>query len=411
MGGYSDYRIEWFVMGAAAIMFVYHTILYLQQKDKFLLLYSNYLLSVVIYLVFRRVTGYDSFNNTEPSAAFYFDHPLILWMQFSYVYFLARVLDIHNNARIVKFAVIAFYYAVSIYFIIHLYKISFTDEVSIARGYFLVSKSLLISLAFLGLSGAFVARKTTFVRIILFGGVFYASFSLLTVISVFYEIPILGLFQYELYLIGCLIDILLFSTALGYRSYLINQEQVVTQKLLTEESEKNAALLHIQHNILQKESKREQAMASMNKHLQVEVGASLSSIHVFADLSAKIMETNPEKSKEYIERIANLGQSIMDDIGDIIWLANLQEDNQHEAFLTRIKNYSHELIMPKQIDLTLKVSPAFYNTPLTESFLREGLIKIKTAMKDDVKDRMLDEFCIEVLVINDTPTIQINHKT
>lgn len=30
-------------MGAAAIMLVYHTILYLQRKDKFVLLYLNYL--------------------------------------------------------------------------------------------------------------------------------------------------------------------------------------------------------------------------------------------------------------------------------------------------------------------------------------------------------------------------------
>ncbi|HLO55052.1 MAG TPA: 7TM diverse intracellular signaling domain-containing protein [Saprospiraceae bacterium] len=405
-----DSRIEWFVMGAAAIMLVYHVILYIQQKDKFLILYSNYLFSVVIYLIFRKVTHYDSFSNTEPTIAHVFDHPMILFMLFSYVYFIAQVLDIHNNARIVKFTAIAFYYTIAIFFIIHVYKVLCTDEVAMQRVFFLITKSILLVLAFTGLSGAFIARKTTFVRIIILGGVFYATFSLLTVISVYTQSNILGMHELELYFIGCFIDILLFSTALGYRSYLINQEKVITQKLLTEESEKNKELLQIQHNILQKESKREQALASMNKHLQDEVGASLSSIHVFADLSAKIMETNPEKSKEYIERIASLGQSIMDDIGDIIWLANLQEDNHHEAFLTRIKNYSHEILVPKQIDLILKVLPEFYKVQLTESFLREGLIRIKAAMKEAIDAHSYTEFSIEIFVNSEKPIIKINDQ-
>ena len=348
MTDYSENRIEWFVMGAAAIMLVYHAILYLQQKDKFVLLYSNYLFSLLTYLVFRQVTGYDSFTNTTSTYAYIFDHPLILFMLFSYVYFIAGVLDIQNNARVVKFAVTTFYFTIGIFFVIHLYKVLYTDEVAMSRFSFLWTKTILLILAFIGLSGAFVARKTTFIRIIISGGVFYATFSLLTVISVYLRIPIFGLYQYQLYFIGCLIDILLFSTALGYRSYLIQQEKVQTQQLLTQESEKNKALLQMQHNILQKENKREQSRLSMNKKLQDEVGAILSSIHVFADLSAKVMETNPDKSKEYLLRIANLGQNIMDDIGDIIWMANLHEDNVHEDFLTRIKNYSHEILMPKQ---------------------------------------------------------------
>ncbi len=405
-----DSKIEWFVMGAAAIMLVYHVILYIQQKDKFLILYSNYLFSVVIYLIFRKVTYFDSFRNTEPTMAYVFDHPMILFMLLSYVYFIAQVLDIHNNAKIVKFTAIAFYYTIGIFFMIHVYKVLYTDEVAMPRVFFLITKSILLILAFTGLSGAFIARKTTFIRIIILGGVFYATFSLLTVVSVYTQSNILGMHELELYFIGCFIDILLFSTALGYRSYLINQEKVLTQKLLTEESEKNKALLQIQHNILQKESKREQAMASMNKHLQDEVGASLSSIHVFADLSAKIIETNPEKSKEYIERIASLGQSIMDDIGDIIWLANVQEEHYQEAFLTRIKNYSHEILVPKKIDLTLKVVPEFYTLQLNESFLREGLIKIKAAMKDVGQGGFMKDFCLEIDIVLDKLMIKINSQ-
>lgn len=388
-------------------MLVYHTILYLQQRDHYILLYSNYLLSLVVYLIFRRWTHYDTFANDTFSLAYVMDHPLILYMLFSYVFFISRVLEINQNAAVVKFAVYGFYTCIFVLFSIHLWKISFTDETAMSRTYFLVTKLTLLFFAFLGLFGALYIRKTIFVRIIIAGGLVYAFFSLLTIFSIFGQLKIFGLLEYDLYFIGCVLDILLFSTALGYRSYLINQEKVETQRLLMIESEKNKALLQMQHNILQKENKREQALASMNKQLQDEVGASLSSIHVFADLSAKVMETNPDKSKEYLLRIAHLGQDIMDEIGDIIWMANLQEDNMHEALLTRIKNYSHEILVPKHIEMNLTVTNDYFQTKLSEEFLRAGLKLIKTAMKNASKDSSDNELNIQILVIENRPIIQL----
>ena len=405
MGIENLHIIEWFVLGASSIMLVYHTILYVQQKDHYILLYSNYLLSLVIYLIFRRCTHYDTFMNDTFSFAYVIDHPLILYMLFSYVFFISKVLEINQNAAVVKFAVYGFYTSISVLFLLHIYKIIFTDETAMSRSYFLVSKLTLLFFAFLGLFGALYIRKNIFVRIIIAGGLVYAFFSLLTIFSIFWQLSIFGLLEYDLYFIGCVLDILLFSTALGYRSYLINQEKAETQKLLRIESEKNKALLLAQHEILKKENKREQALATMNKHLQDEVGASLSSIHVFADLSANIMETNPQKSKEYLLRIANMGQNIMDDIGDIIWLANLTHENQHEAFLTRIKNYSHEILVPKQIQMNLTVSEDYYKIPLPEEFLRSELKIIKTEMKNAQNNDLVHELNIQISTLNNLPVI------
>jgi len=307
------------------------------------------------------------------------------------------------NASVVKFAVYGFYISIFVLFIIHLGKVFLTDETAMTRSYFLVSKLTLLFFAFLGLFGALYIRKTIFVRIIIVGGLVNAFFSLLTIFSIFCQIKIVGLLEYELYFIGCVLDILLFSTALGYRSHLINQEKIETQKLLMKESEKNKALLQMQHNILQKENKREQAFKSMNKQLQDEVGASLSSIHVFADLSAQVMDSNPEKSKEYLLRIAHLGQDIMDEIGDIIWMANLDEDKIHEAFLTRIKNYSHEILIPKQIPLNLMVSPEYYQAKLSQEFLRSGLKQMKTEMKNAKNDASIHSLNIAIIVVDDHP--------
>lgn len=380
----NQHIIEWFVLGASAIMLVYHAILFAQQRDRYILLYSNYLLSLVIYLTFRRWTHYDTFTNDTFSWAYVIDHPLILYMLMSYVLFISRVLEINNNARVIKFAVISFYVSIAVFFIIHCYKVVFTDEVAMSRDYFLWSKSVLLFFAFTGLYGALKVRKSTFVRMIIAGGILYAFFSLLTVYSIYTHVEILGLYEYELYFIGCLLDILLFSSALGYRSYLINQEKIQTQRLLTIESEKNKELLQLQHALLQKKNDLREAQDVMNRQLQNEVGASLSSIHLYAELAGGIVATNPDKSQEYLERISGQSKQIMEDIGDIIWLANIPKEEMHEALLSRIRNYSHEILNARQIAVEYRIEPSYYLTPLTPEVIKETLASIKSAMKDAI---------------------------
>ncbi|MBK7221545.1 MAG: hypothetical protein IPH94_09500 [Saprospiraceae bacterium] len=393
--------IEYFALGASVITCVYHLMLYIHQKDRYLLLYSNYLFSLALYLAFRRITDYDSFEVSDNRLAFAFDHPIILYMLASYVYFISIVLDIHNNARIIKFAVYAFYVTSFVFLMVHVYKVFFTEEAYLSRAYFLITKSIMCVFAFTGLFGAWYIRKTPFIRIIIGGGFIYAVFSVFTIVSVYYQISILGFKQYQLYFIGCLFDIMMFSSALGYRNYLMNQETITTQKLLTAESEKNKELLLNQHQILKKENDQKAAQAILNRQLQDEVGSSLSSIHVFADLSADLLQTQPEKSKEYLKRIALQGQQLMDDIGDIIWIANLSEAQKHQDFIGRIKNYSQELLNSGTIEFTLKVEDVFYKTAINNEWLRTQLSKVKAHLQAAASRPDLKKVHLSIECIND----------
>jgi len=397
----NQHIIEWFVLGASAIMFVYHFILYLQQRDRYILLYSNYLFSLVVYLSFRRWTHFDTFLNDTFSFAYVMDHPLILYMLFSYVFFIARVMEINNNARLVRFAVIGFYSSIGLFLLIHVYKVLFTDETAISKTYFFITKLILLVFAFLGLLEALRIRKTVFVRLIIAGGIVYAFCSLLTLCFIYFDYTTWGLREYDIYFIGCLLDILLFSSALGYRSYLIQQEKIETQHLLALESEKNKALLEERHASLQKEVNLKQAQATVNKHLQYEVGASLSSIHVYADLAAKVSESNPHKSKEYIHRIAMQSQQIMEDIGDIIWLASTPVEEMHEALLIRIRNYSQEILHPHDMVVEYSIDSEYYQSSLSTEIVKDTLINIKSRMKEAIKEAGHTKMILEITSLPD----------
>ncbi len=372
--------IEWFVLGAATITCLYHAILYTQQRDRFLLLYANYLFSLSLYLLFRRITGYDSFENKTATWAYIVDHPLILYMLFSYVLFITKALELNSETRIAKLSVNLFYATTIILFLIHIGKVWWTDEVAFDRTYFFYSKAVMVFFAFTGLLGAWYIRKNTFKRIIITGGLVFASLSVVSMISVYYEIPIFGLRDYQSYFIGCLLDILIFSSALGYRNSLLVQEKFQAQKLLTIESEKTKLLLKKQHDILQKENEAQENQMKLNRQLQDEVGASLSSVHVFADLASQVVESDPAKSKEYLSKISFQSQQLMDDIGDILWASNVREEDAHEALLTRIRNYSHEILSPHSIECSYKIHPGFYGLTIQSEVIKKIIIEIKKAM-------------------------------
>lgn len=376
--------IEYIVLGAAGITCFYHAILYIQQRDTFLLLYANYLFSLMIYLLFRRITGYESFAVSTDKVGFVFDYPMVLYMLVSYVMFISKVLSIHENAPMLKLIVYFFYITSLLLFLIHIYKVIFTNECYTTRSFFLYSKLALSFWAFVGLIYAWNIRKTIFIRTIIAGGFAYAGFSLLTIISVYYRLQILGLSEYQLYFIGCLVDILIFSSALGFRYQRLQEDKIRTQKKWSDELEKNKALLDQQHELLQYESKKQLNLLAMHKSLQDEVGASLSSIHLFADVSLQQLQ-DTDKTRLYMEKIAEESKQLMDNIGDIIWLANLNlEKDLHQQFISRVKDYGQELVQAKQKGCEYKLNPYFHEATLSKEFLKEQILRIKEAMKQFV---------------------------
>jgi signal transduction histidine kinase len=390
--------LEWVVLGGAFFSFLYHFVLYIHQKDRYLLLYVNYLFSISLFISFRRFTNYDSFEISNDKLAFTLDYPLILYMLVSYVFFMSTILEEQRKAKIINFAAISFYVISAIFFTAHLYKVFFTDATNITKDFFTFTKLILVFIAFTGLIGAWHITKTVFTRIILGGGFFYAFFSLLTIFSVYYDIRLLGLYKYDLYFVGCFLDVLMFSSALGYRTYLINQEKMITQSLLIEASQKNEELLLEKQSILELENVSKKNQIEMNRIIQNDVGASLSSIHVFADLAANLIESQPTKSKEYLKRIAIQSQNLMDELGDLIWIANLAETNRHEALIERLKDYGQPIFDAQDSTVTFEIEKNIYGISLDNEELISIISKFKNDLREIVKDQKTKKYFVQFKV-------------
>ncbi len=87
----------------------------------------------------------------------------------------------------------------------------------------------------------------------------------------------------------------------------------------------------------------------ISKDLHDDVGASLSSIHIYSSVAEKVMDTDPARAKEVIQQINTNSKEVMDNMNDIVWA--LKNDTAHEiTFKNRIKNFGYELLAAKQIN-------------------------------------------------------------
>ncbi len=87
----------------------------------------------------------------------------------------------------------------------------------------------------------------------------------------------------------------------------------------------------------------------LSKDLHDDVGASLSSIHIFSSVAEKVIDTDPARAKEVIQQINTNTRQVMDNMNDIVWA--LKIDTAKEiTFKNRIKNFGYELLASKQIN-------------------------------------------------------------
>jgi signal transduction histidine kinase/ligand-binding sensor domain-containing protein len=82
--------------------------------------------------------------------------------------------------------------------------------------------------------------------------------------------------------------------------------------------------------------------------LHDDVGATLSSMHIYGDLAHSVWDTQPGQSKEMVGKISSQSKELMARMSDIVW--SLKPAGQEKNALTlRLKNYTQELLAVKGI--------------------------------------------------------------
>ncbi len=114
--------IETFVLGASTIAAIYHLVLYIQQRDKFLAYYSAYLFSLATYIGFKLWSNnYDPFAPTDNVWYYVLEEVLQVCMVTIYVLFAAITLEVVEKKSIVRNLMYIFFAFSTISIIYHIY--------------------------------------------------------------------------------------------------------------------------------------------------------------------------------------------------------------------------------------------------------------------------------------------------
>jgi len=368
--------IEIFVLGASLIASIYHFVLFIQQKDNFLLFYSIYLFTTAAYLSFKLYS--NNYNPFEPGLNNWYyatEEILQVIMYSSYATFAAVTLEVTKKPTIVKWCWIGLLICSGITIVIHLSKALFIGPGITTPTAYGISRLTTIFIAVFALAMAWRVRTSVFQKTIIIGSYVYAFFALFSVCSFIFKKSYFGLSGVEPYMIGSFIDIIIFSGALGYRFKKIADEKnhLLELSLATAESRTNIA-----------------------KSLNDDVGAALSSIHVYASVVETLLSKNPVKATEYIQQIKNNSLQIMDDVGDIVWALNLSPANIQNALTTRIKRYGLEILEPKNLQCIYEIEESALKKIQDISTAKSILQQVKVGMQKIIKKSTVKEVTVSV---------------
>jgi len=119
----------------------------------------------------------------------------------------------------------------------------------------------------------------------------------------------------------------------------------------------------------------------ISQDLHDDVGASLSSIHIYSSVAGKAMHDNPSKAKEILEKISESTREVMDNISDIVWAMHPVEKDD-KSFAGRIKNYGTDLLSQRNIECKYNIDQQAERKLIKPEARKNILLIVKEALNN-----------------------------
>lgn len=384
--------IEIFVFGSASIAAVYHFVLFLQQRDRFLIWYSFYLLSLSCYIGFKIYSNnYSPYEPSMNKGFFLLEEFLQVTMVCIYSSFAALTLEVNVRDRFVMsfWMIIIGIGCISITG--HLIKAFGTEAVFTSRFHYGLSRFTMIALALLALILVWRVRKTTFQRIIIIGSFIYAFSGFFSAYSFVTEESIFGLKGAEPYLVGCLADIIVFSSAFGYRIKKVAEEK---NNLLRSALDNQLAL--------------EKVRTGIASNLHDDVGSTLSSISIYSEaVKQGILNNERDMAITMVEQLGEDARLTISNMSDIVWAINPRNDSP-EKLVSRMKSYGSELCRAKGIFFNMQVDDEIFNQEWSMTERNNMFLIFKEAINNSVKYAEANTITVRFIIEENGTLLEIS---
>lgn len=368
------------LVGAVLVLFVYNFVLYLHHREKIILKYSIYLFTIMLYIL---VDLYSKANVGKPSTvdAGLIAHAINYIVILSYALFLMEVAFIGRRKFPLLFRAWDILTITTIVYIIYTLAMAFFDYPQKEKLTDLLANIFRIAFITLGIWAVirlFPLLKGTFPNLIKWGGGIYLVFMIIVQCIILFipERRLLGLNSMHWVYIGTFIEIVIFSFAISYKI------KEAFRKVL-------------------------ELRTQVSRDLHDDIGASLSSLNIYAVLARESIKTNPEKTMEIIDKIAVQSRTVQDNMADIVWSMKSNND-QAVPLQTHIKNYGSELLQDKNIEVSYLIPPEA-DAVLQNVIARKNiLLIIREAINNIAKYSKASHASIQIIITDKQLILKIS---
>lgn len=379
-----------FFVGMITMMMLYVGLQFIILKEKANLYYFSYILSWVMYYIFKSnpaayiFIGEDSALSLSISIFCRVGFPMLSYI--AYYWFGNELINLKTEFPFVwqlfHYAQITLWFYIAFLLIISILHI----DLNYTTAFEIVHTIVRVSLAAISIYGIWkVYQKGDII-----GSYFVTGSAMLVVFGViamtytflqsanfeeryFWQAPIF----YQL--VGIVLELIFFSLALSYKN-----KQTEIQKLTVEQtlvSEREQRVIESLKATIEKQQAIEQERNRISKDMHDDLGSGLTKISILSEVAKR---QKPETLENQLTIISDSARELVDNLNQIIWTLNPENDNL-ASFVTYIREYIYKYLDTFEINSQFDFPSEISSKDLPEKVRRNLFLVVKESLNNIVK--------------------------
>ncbi|MBL7930333.1 MAG: hypothetical protein JNL60_00440 [Bacteroidia bacterium] len=128
----------------------------------------------------------------------------------------------------------------------------------------------------------------------------------------------------------------------------------------------------------------EKVRFQLSRDLHDDMGSTLSTINILSSIAATKLRENPSMADQYIQRISQNSQQMMESMDDIVWSINPANDSMKKVTY-RMREFASGILEPKAIQLNFEIDAKIQDLKINMAHRRDFFLIFKEAINNAVK--------------------------
>jgi signal transduction histidine kinase/ligand-binding sensor domain-containing protein len=142
------------------------------------------------------------------------------------------------------------------------------------------------------------------------------------------------------------------------------------------------------------------------RDLHDDMGSTLSTINILSSMAKAKLNSDLQKTCEYINKISDNSQRMMEAMDDIVWAIKPANDSMHKV-VGRMREFATNVFEAKDIDLEFKADDAVNHVNINMEARRDFFLIFKEAVNNAAKYSRCDKAVVEVYVDHHKLILQV----